>query len=68
MKFGAPTPDRTVAANGCTVGGAIMPPPGKIGLKKLLARHIPYDLATPLWYIRTSVRMMTASNGREEVN
>ena len=34
MKFGEPTPDRTVAADGCTVGGAIMaPPPGKIGLK-----------------------------------
>ena len=33
MKFGEPTPDRTVTADGYMVGGAIMaPPPGKIGL------------------------------------
>ena len=32
MKFGEPTPDRTVTADGCMVGGAIMAPPGKIGL------------------------------------
>ena len=33
MKFGEPTPDRTVTADGYIVGGAIMPPPpGKIGL------------------------------------
>ena len=39
MKFGEPTPDRTVTANGYMVGGAIMaPPPGKIGL------NVPYNL------------------------
>ena len=32
MKFGEPTPDRTVTADGYMVGGAIMAPPGKIGL------------------------------------
>ena len=34
MKFGEPTPDRTVTADGYMVGGAIMAPPGKIGLIK----------------------------------
>ena len=34
MKFGEPIPDRTVTANGYMVGGAIMAPPGKIGLKR----------------------------------
>ena len=36
MKFGEPTPDLTVTADGYMVGGAIMPPPpGKIGLISL---------------------------------
>ena len=33
MKFGEPTTDGTVTADGYMVGGAIMAPPGKIGLK-----------------------------------
>ena len=32
MKFGEPTLDRMVTADGYMVGGAIMAPPGKIGL------------------------------------
>ena len=28
-----PTPDRTVTADGYMVGGSIMAPPGKVGLK-----------------------------------
>jgi len=35
MKFGEPTPDSTVTADGYMVGGIIMAPPGKIGLTVL---------------------------------
>ena len=40
MKFGEPTPDRTVTADGYMVGGAIMAPPGKIGLRSLLGHRL----------------------------
>ena len=46
MKFGEPTLDRTVTSDGYMVGGVIMAPPGKIGLRCdiLALQHFWLDL------------------------